>query len=318
VGLEFLTPSAAFLALAIVAPLAALMLAERRARRARALLGLPEPGILGRLPAPLALCAIGGLVALAAAQPVLRETRARYARTDAEAIFAFDVSRSMLAARSPGAPTRLERAKGLANRLRAGIRDVPVGVASFTDRALPHLFPSPSAEAFRATVARAVGIERPPPRAVRFTATSFEALARLPTAYFAPNLRRRLLVVFTDGESRDFDDALLRRRYGAQAGLATVVVQVGGQGERIFGPNGRPEAEYRPEAPGTLRRLLAATGARVVPEGRAGEALEVGRTALGSGPRRRIGAIPATTELAPFLVLAALCPLAVLIWRRNL
>ena len=39
---------------------------------------------------------------------------------------------------------------------------MPVGVSSFTDRTLPHLFPIADEELFRATVEQAVDIERPP------------------------------------------------------------------------------------------------------------------------------------------------------------
>ena len=44
--------------------------------------------------------------------------------------------------------------------------DVPAGVGTLTDRALPNLLPIADAAAFDATVERAIGIERPPPQEV--------------------------------------------------------------------------------------------------------------------------------------------------------
>ena len=59
-----------------------------------------------------------------------------------EVVVVLDTSRSMLASASPGAPTRFERAVGFGAALRSRVGDVPFGLASFTDRVLPHLFPT--------------------------------------------------------------------------------------------------------------------------------------------------------------------------------
>src|SRR5438552_5190484 len=109
-GLDFLNPAGGLVALAVIVPLALLVAAERRAGRARALLRLDAPRWPARLQVPAAIAVLGALLGLAVAQPVLRHEQPRYARRDAEAIVAFDISRSMLAARSPQAPSRLERA----------------------------------------------------------------------------------------------------------------------------------------------------------------------------------------------------------------
>src|SRR5262249_11518636 len=120
-------------------------------------------------------------------RPVIRQTESRYLRTDAQAIFAIDISRSMLAATSPTSPNRLARAKHAAERLRAAIPDVPAGVASFTDRVLPNLLPTPDAVTFDATVERSIGIERPPPGGAALTVTTFDALGAVSKdAYFTP------------------------------------------------------------------------------------------------------------------------------------
>ena len=73
--LQFLTPTAALVALAAIVPLAVLALADRRSARVRRLLGLPPTGLGARLVVPVAVCAVCGLVAFAAAQPVYRRSQ---------------------------------------------------------------------------------------------------------------------------------------------------------------------------------------------------------------------------------------------------
>jgi hypothetical protein len=302
-----------------VPALAALALSERRARRTRSRLALRPPGPFWRAAAAAALCVATVLVALAASRPVVRETKTRYVRTDAQAIFALDISRSMLAAASPSGPTRLARAKAAAKALRAAIPDVPAGVASFTDRALPNLFPTSDAGVFTATVDRSVGIERPPPGGSALTVTTFDALATLAKGdYFTPGRRRRLLVVLSDGESRDFSASLLRATLGRASGLRTVFVRIGSSQERVFGREGLPEADYRPEDTSqTVGQFRRATGARAFDEGQLGRAAAAVREGVGGGPRLRIGTASSTTYLAQYFVLAALAPLGLLLRLRN-
>src|SRR5207245_1127951 len=78
----------------------------------------------------------------AGTQPTLVRRSQHHVRKDAQAWFVLDTSLSMKAAAGPAAPTRFERAQALAIRLRRKLGDVPVGIASITDRALPHLFPT--------------------------------------------------------------------------------------------------------------------------------------------------------------------------------
>src|SRR5438045_1966958 len=109
--MSLLSPIGLLLAVGIVPGLIVLAVAERRAGRVRTLLGLPPPGRAWIPASATAVCVAGLLLGLAAARPVVRESRSLYLRTDAEAIFAIDISRSMLAAPSPTAPDRLVRAK---------------------------------------------------------------------------------------------------------------------------------------------------------------------------------------------------------------
>jgi hypothetical protein len=318
--MQFLAPIGLLLALGVIPVLAALLGGERRAGRTRAMLGLRPPGRRWTLATIAAICLSGALLALAVARPVVNDTHARYLRTDAEAFFAIDTSRSMLAARSSTGPDRLDRAKQAAEKLRAAIPDVPAGVASFTDRLLPNLFPTSDPIVFANTVQRAVGIERPPPGGSELTVTTFDALdAVTKDAYFTPGRRRLLLVVLTDAESKDFDAAKLRATLGRESDLHTVLVHVGSSRERVFGREGLPEADYRPEdtAP-TVRRFVAATGARAFDESNLGAAAAALRTDAGHGSHVRLGSESDTTEVAPYLVLAAFFPLGLLLWRRNL
>src|SRR5262245_54627625 len=113
-SLVFLTPLGAIAMLAFVVPFAALGLVARRERRARRALGLPAPPTARRLGRTLALVGVPVVLGVAAMQPALRTTRNAHVRTDAQAYFVVDVSRSMLASAGPGRPTRLERARRLA------------------------------------------------------------------------------------------------------------------------------------------------------------------------------------------------------------
>jgi hypothetical protein len=317
---SLLAPLGLLLAIGIVPALAALFAGERRAARARALLGLRGPGRAWSLTSAAAVCLAGLLLAFAASRPVVRESHSRYLRTDAEAIFAIDVSRSMLAASSPTGPTRIARAKQAAEQLRAAIPDVPAGVASFTDRVLPNLFPTPDAATFDATVERSVGIERPPPGGDALTVTTFDALAPVSRdAYFTPGRPRRVLVVLTDAESIDFDLGLVRRTLGQQAGLRTFLVRIGSTREHVYGREGLPEADFHPE-PTTqiVRRFVDATGGRAFGETDLGAAAAAVRAAVGNGPRVRTGSFSSSTDIGPYLVLAAVLPLGLVIRRRNL
>jgi hypothetical protein len=319
--LVFLTPRGALVALAAAVPLALVLSTERRSDRVRALLRLEAPSALSRLEVPVAVVAVCALLALAAAQPVVRADRPRLTRTDAQAFVAFDISRSMLAAKSARSETRLERAKRLADRVRARLADVPVGVATFTDRTLPLLFPSASLASFTTTVSKAVGIELPPPRGQSQTVTSFDALAGIPrSGYFAPAIRHRLLIVLTDGESEAIDADGIRQRFSGKPRPAVIVVRIGSTVERVFGPDGLAEPGYfpPPASARALRQFLAATHGRAFAEDEVGAIVGAARASLGAGPRSRLGTISGRDDLAPYFVLAAIVPLALVLRRRNL
>ena len=177
--MALLTPLASLVAVAVLVPLAAYALLERRARRVSRNLRLTPPPLRSRLGVPVAITAVAAFVGVAAAQPVVSGTRTRVGRGDAEVYFLFDASRSMLAKRSFGSPDRLARAKQLALGLRQSIGDVPVGIASLTDRTLPHLFPTLDAQVFVTTLRDSIAIERPPPAGTEDLATDFNSLGNI-------------------------------------------------------------------------------------------------------------------------------------------
>lgn len=319
--LHFLTPTAGRITFAIVLPLVVLLLVERRARRARAVLGLAGPSRLAQLELPLAIGLLGVTLGVAAAQPVLRSERPRLSRTDAEALIAVDISRSMLASSSANGQKRLDRARAIAKQVRTALADTPTGLATFTDRSLPLLLPSSDAEAFSSAVDSTVGIERPPPRSTGVTISSFDAITPIPTTgYYRPPVLRRLLVVVSDAESDTFDIGLLREAFSHAPRIGVVLIRVGGSGETVFGRDGLPETAYiAPPASGeALADFLKATHGRSFGEHQIGAAVRAARADLGTGPRKRLGTTTGKTDLAQWFVLAAVLPLGVVLRRRNL
>jgi hypothetical protein len=190
-----------------------------------------------------------------------------------------------------------------------------VGVATLTDRVLPDLFPDIDRGVFTSTVERAVAIEQPPPADVNVTATSFDALAALGTAnYFAPEARKRLVVVLTDGESRPFDARRIATAFAAGPGIHLELVRVAAAGEAVY-DGGRLEHGYRenPASAQLLSSLASATGGTVVGEGDLAGAVRTARADLGSGPTVAAARSRRVHSLAPVAALLALVPLLALI-----
>jgi hypothetical protein len=266
------------------------------------------------------LLATGTLVGLAAAQPVIEWARTLGTRTDAECFVVVDLSRSMLARDDSGSPTRLERAKAVAIDLRAALPEVRFGVASLTDRTLPHLFPSADHDVFEATLTRSLAIEQPPPRSAFATlATSLEALATIRThRYFSPTARKRLLVVLTDGESQPVSGARLRSLFRAPPPIEVLFIHVWQRDERVF-TDGSPEPLYRPDASARvgLEGLAKSVSGYVYGEDQLGPATQRAKKLLGTGPSVVRGEQGRRFALAPYLAAAALAPLALLLWRRD-
>ena len=316
----FVSPSAGLVALGALAAIAVLLAAEARGRRVCAALGLVPRGRAAGAGEIGALALVGVLLGVAAMQPVGSRVEPRQGRTDAEALFVFDISRSMLARSQRDAPTRFERALVAAKELRATLPEVPVGVASVTDRALPHLFPTTSGNAFVATLDRSLGIERPPPdRSGRGRATALGALTALATNnFFGARAEQKLVLVFTDGETLPADLGTLRARMlGAR--IRPIVVRFWSPEERIWTRRDTVERGYRadPASTGTLVELVAAAEGTVHAEGDLGEVVDRARSLLGDGPTGPQGRELQSVELSAPVAAAAFAPLLFLLWRRN-
>ena len=314
-ALVLLTPLGSLVALAALVSLAGLAVAARRERRARDILRLPPPPPARRLPRVLGLVAVSGLLGLAATQPAWRTTDHAHVRTDAQALFVIDVSRSMRAARGPSQPTRLARAKSEAITLREAIPEVPSGVATLTDRVLPDLLPSPDRALFRSTVEQAVSIESPPPGTTAVLATSLQAIGAVGTQnFFPPTATHRLVVVLTDGESTPVDPQQVARMLAAGPGVRIVLVHVWASGEQVS-TGGRAETAYRedPQSGRTLESLAQAAGGSAFGERELGAAARAAVSALGSGPTDVEGTTQHVRALAPYAAAAAILPLLLLI-----
>ena len=319
-SLTLLTPLGALLALAVALPLVALVLVRRRGGTVRRAIGLPEPAALARRLPLVALLVAAVLLGLAAAQPRLEWTSERKVRSDAEAIVVLDTSRSMLARTSPASPIRFERARRAALRFRSSFTDVPVGIASFTDRVLPHLFPSVDDDVFVATLQRSLGVDRPPPQGT-FTSTATR-LAALETVvsrrFFTPTSRERLLLVITDGESVPVSGAKIGAAFRRPPGVKTIFLHVWDGSEHVY-DGADPEPQYHPDP--RSRAILDATatslGGYVYEENEVGAAIAKARDLLGEGTTVTRGERQNQLALAPYLAGAVFLPLALLLWRRD-
>ena len=318
--MSLLAPSGSLLALGVVLPLVVLFFVRRRARIVRRGLTLVEPPGRAFVATVVALLATGVLVGLAAAQPVLEQTRTLRERTDAEAFVVLDVSRSMLARREAGSPRRIDRAKTIAKTIRSSLPEIRFGVASITDRTLPHLFPSADREVFDATLDRSLGIEQPPPRSsLAQLSTNLEALASIRSQrYFAPSSLKRLVVVLTDGETQPVSGSRLARLFGRPPVTHVVFVHVWNRDERVF-TEGAPEPQYRPQpsSRAVLDGLAKSVSGNAFSEDEVGAVTKSARAALGTGPTIVRGEQGGRVALAPYFAAAALLPVVLLLWRRD-
>lgn len=315
---SFLTPSAALFGVAALVPLLVLAGRERRLRQIRRELRLSSPSLASQVALVSAVALVPLLLALAATQPVLEDARAQDERTDAEIFVVLDTSRSMLAAAENGAPTRFERARRIALRLHESLPDVPLGLASMTDRALPHLFPTTDGRVISATLNDALAVDRPPAARYAPLATSLNGLAAIPrTNFFSPGAQRRVLVVLTDGEADEVDPALARA-FRREPRVQVVLVRLWQADERIY-ETGVAEAGYRPspELRPRLGEAAQLVGGRVLSEEDIGQLLADVRRSLGSGPKRPRELEGERVALMPLITLASFVPLVLVLWRRN-
>jgi hypothetical protein len=320
VSISFLSPPGLLVALLAAIPIAAAVLVGRRTHVVRRALGLDADRGLVRRQVAVAFVLVGVLVGIACAQPVVERRETIRVRSDAEAYVVLDVSRSMLAAEENGAPTRLLRARRAAARLRGDLADVPVGLASLSDRVLPHVFPSADGEAFVQALSRSVGVGRPGPQRVAVLATAFDVLGGMATLnFYGEAVGRRLAIVLTDGETLPVDEEGLEGTLAGAAPVEFLFVRFWEPDERIFGPGGLVEDAYRPDpAAGTrFERFASAFGAELYGSDELGAVARRAREIVGEGPTRQEERVVQEVPLAPYAALAAALPLLLVLARRN-
>jgi hypothetical protein len=318
---EFLAPLGWLVACAALLPAGAALVRDRREQRVGYALGLLRPSPRTRFAGAIAAVIAVLLLAAATARPAVRTSGVAQLRTDAQAYFLIDISRSMLARRGPRGETRFARALAAAETIRSGLADIPAGVASLTDRPLPHLFPTGNPGVFSAVLHRALGIERPPPGGGpglrRIVQTNLASIAEFSSAaYFDRQLRHRLVILFSDGESESYSPAGLATQLNAEH-IDLLVVRFWNVAERVYS-RGLPE-RYRPDlrALPLLRQVAARTSRKpVFDETETRGVVRAARSLLGNGPTVSVGR-PSRLELAPYAALAALLPIAFVLRRRD-
>jgi hypothetical protein len=317
----FLTPIDALFALAAAVPLAALWLAHQRMEQVRGFFSLASPRRRELAGVAAALALLPVLMGVAAAQPVVVHRHLLQQRLDVQTFFVFDTSRSMTARTGLRGETRLERAKHEAEEVIPKLGNIPVGVASMTDRVLPDLMPTTNPALLRRTISQSVGVNRPPPSALYSgRATTFAALYPIPSSnFYSPGVRNRILVVFTDGEATPFDPGVDYDRASTLGSSVHVLfVHVWAQTERIY-VHGRVDPAYMPDptSAGALSRFAAASHGRVFGEDDLHALDQTIRAEAGSAAVTTKVSGYARVALAPWFLLAGIVPLGFLLYRRN-
>ena len=201
-----------------------------------------------------------------------------------------------------------------------GIAATQPTIASITDRVLPHLFPTTDLDTFDLTVHKVIGIERPPPADSFSTRiTTLGSIARVVSGnFFDPTATKRLLVVFTDGETKPFTDASIGTVFRQPPGVHSIFVRIWGAHERVY--HGRTKDPlYRPDPMSAvyIRQLAATAGGTAVESTDFGRLLSTARADLGQGPTRVLGNERRQLALAPYLAALCFLPLGFVLWRRN-
>ena len=223
--------------------------------------------------AGVALALLPALVAVAAAQPVVIHAKAFTERLDAQVFLVFDTSLSMKARSAPDAPTRLTRAKQEATALIPHLGDLPVGVATMTDRVLPNLMPTTTTALALRTVNESVRIDEPPP-SLRYhgRASTLEALVPvIGDRLFPPGVKHPILVIFTDGEMKA-PPPFSGYSFAQQVTIPPLFVHVWSPTDHIYS-QGRVDPAYQPDPTSTqtLTHFASLTHGHVLREGDVGE-----------------------------------------------
>jgi von Willebrand factor type A domain len=303
-------------------PLAALALTERRSRVLRRFFSLTAPRRRELGAAAFALTALPALLAVAVAQPVVVHRQSVTQRSDSEAFIVFDTSQSMSARSSLHSPTRLERAEQEAKQILPQFGDIPVGLATMTDRVLPNLMPTTNDALIDRTIDQSIGINEPPPSELYpRTATSLSVLARIPAfrLFSQSASEHSILVVFTDGESAPLEPGVGWDLVQPLTKIPPLFVHMWAPGERIY-LHGRVDPRYQsdPQSGAVLQQFAKATHGAVFGENDLSALVQ--KIHSEAGPMRTETTLLAYSRvpLGPWLLVAGVLPLGFLFWRRNL
>jgi hypothetical protein len=304
--LGLLTPWGLALGLLGILPVAAAVWREQTARRARAGLGLAHPTLRSRLARPLLLALAFALLGLAAARPLVRDQQTQRERKDAQLIFVVDNSRSMLASRGRHGTPRWQRAIGAAEQIHAALPAVPSGVVALNDRLLPYLFPTTQEQVLHLVLHDAYAINEPLPTTQTHWTTYLGAVGALANGYFVDDVRHKVAVVITDGETRTYSPFVLAQDLQAK-GIDLLYLRIWDKTERIYRAGGTTE-RYEPVDPSVLG--FAQTGnARLFQEAQLGAAIADIRKRIGSGPTREVATSTRNVSIGGQLVVLALAAL---------
>ena len=226
----------------------------------------------------------------------------------------------MTARPSAQSPSRLARAKREALQLSQRLGDIPVGIASMTDRTLPVLMPTIDPVLFERTLVQSVAIDRPPPsQHYPSRATTLSAIASMgQSQFFPPIVTHPIVVLYTDGESSrlppDFQYTL-----GTPQRIRPFLVHVSRPGEHVYA-KGKIDQRYveDPSSGASLQSFAALMKGRVFSESDVGGLAGAIHAAVGNATARTSVTQYARVALAPWFVLGAVVPLAFLLYRRNL
>ena len=292
---------------------------ERRTDRLRRFFSLAKPRRRDLALVAVALAVLPALVAVAAAQPVVIHRQWITERLDAQAFLVFDTTQSMNAQSSPDAPTRLEQAKRDAEQLITRMGDIPVGIATMTDRVLPDLMPTTDLALLRREINVAVGVNEPPPM-VRYPGQVplFPALFPVSTDnMYAPQAKRRVLVVFTDGETPPLSPIAYDLAH--ELTIPPLFVRVWGPNEHIY-LHGHIDPHYRSDPAGgaVLREFAKNLHGRVFGEQDLSGLVRAIHAEAGTKPARSLTLGYERSALGPWFLLAGVVPLGFLLYRRNL
>jgi hypothetical protein len=199
--------------------------------------------------------------------------------------------------------------------------DIPVGLATMTDRVLPNLMPTTNDALIERTIHQSIGINEPPPSVVYpGKATNLSALFPLPTYNFfsVAAQKHSILVVFTDGESPPLQPGV-GYDLAQQLTIPPLFVHTWAASERVY-EHGRIDPRYQPDpqSEAVLQQFAQATRGKVFSENDLSALVQRIRTE--AGPTRKQTALLGfeRVALAPWFLLGGVIPLAFLLWRRNL